>query len=223
MSASLLGLTLALAVFDWLAAEKHWRRIHFILKPAVLLALIAWFSINTGWKGAALWFGLGLVCSLLGDVILELPERFFLPGLVAFLLAHVFYIVGFSQSPLVWIPSALVVGLAVLGAFAFVLSRLRQGLAHIEGGKRMLFPVIAYSLTISVMLASAWLCLCRPAWSTGAALAAGAGAFLFFCSDSLLAYDRFVHPFPHRELLVMGCYHLGQIGIVAGVILAGLG
>ncbi len=220
MPAILLVLTLLLAVVDWAAAEKHWRRVHFICKPATLLALIAWFSSATGWGGFNLWFGLGLVFSLLGDVNLLFPDRLFMPGLAAFLLAHVLYIIGFNQSPLLPAPLALGVVALVIGAFAFVYSRLRSGLAHLAGGRRMLLPVNFYMVTISLMLISAWLCLFRPAWPWQAALAAGLGALLFFFSDSLLAYNRFVRTTPHHDLLVMSSYHLGQIGIAGGVILA---
>jgi uncharacterized membrane protein YhhN len=164
-----------------------------------------------------------LVFSLLGDVSLLFPERLFVPGLAAFLLAHILYIVGFNQSPLVLqLPQMLAVLALAVGGFVLMFSRLWPGLAHIEGGRRMLLPVIFYSVTISLMVVSAWLCLFRPAWPVNAALAAGLGALLFFFSDSLLAYNRYVRKTAHHNLLVMSAYHLGQIGIVAGVILAGL-
>jgi len=221
MATALLGMTLALAAVDWAAAEKNWRRLHYFFKPAALLAMIAWFSVAAGWGRANLWFGLALVFSLLGDINLLFPERLFLPGLASFLLAHVLYIVGFNQAPLVLqAPQALAVLALAAGAFGFVFGRLWSGLAHIAGGRRMLLPVIFYSVTISLMVVSAWLCLFRPAWPLNAALAAGLGALLFFCSDSLLAYNRFVKQTAHHDLLVMSAYHLGQIGIIAGVILA---
>jgi uncharacterized membrane protein YhhN len=223
MATVLLLLTLGAAGVDWAASEKDWRRLHFIFKPAVLLLMIAWFSVAVGWGGGNLWFGLALVFSLLGDVNLLFPGRLFMPGLAAFLLAHILYIVGFSQAPLVLqLPQMLAVLALAIGAFVFVFSRLWSGLAHIEGGRRMLLPVIFYSVTITLRVVSAWLCLFRPAWPVNAALAVGLGSLLFFCSDSLLAYNRYVRKTAHHDLLVMSAYHLGQIGIVAGVILAGL-
>jgi uncharacterized membrane protein YhhN len=219
MGSALLALTLALAVVDWAAAEKNWHAVHFFCKPATLLALIAWFSVAAGWSGANLWFGLALVFSLLGDVALMFPERLFMPGLASFLLAHIFYIAGFNQGALSLNPLALVVAVLAVGAFGFVFSRLRAGLVGSPAGRRMLLPVAIYSITISLMVVSAWLCLFRPAWPLNAALAAGVGALLFFCSDSVLAYNRFVRETPHHDLLVMSAYHLGQIAIIAGVVL----
>lgn len=219
MGTTLLALTLALAVVDWAAVERNWRAVHFFCKPATLLALIAWFSVAAGWGGANLWFGLALMLSLLGDVNLLFPGRLFLPGLVAFLLAHIAYIVGFSQGLLSLNALALVIVGVAVGAFAFVFSRLRAGLLGSAEGRRMLLPVVIYSITLSLMVISAWLCLFRPAWPLNAALAAGIGALLFYCSDSLLGYNRFVRETPHHDLLVMSAYHLGQIAIIAGVVL----
>ena len=41
----------------------------------------------------------GLAFSLLGDVALMFPEKWFTAGLVAFLTAHVFYILAFKPGP----------------------------------------------------------------------------------------------------------------------------
>src|ERR1035437_5377631 len=99
METILLVLTFILAVFDWVATEKNWHKVRLFSKPATLMALIAWFSAAAGWNGANLWFGLALVFSLLGDVNLMFPDRLFLPALLSFMLAHVFYIAGFNQGP----------------------------------------------------------------------------------------------------------------------------
>ena len=40
---------------------------------------------------------LGLLLSLLGDIALLWPQQGFLPGLMAFLLAHIAYIVAFTR------------------------------------------------------------------------------------------------------------------------------
>jgi uncharacterized membrane protein YhhN len=222
MPTVLLVLTLALAAADWAAAENKWRRLHLVFKPATLLALIAWFSLAAGWGSGNTWFGLALVCSLLGDIILLFPGRFFVLGLAAFLLAHLAYVIGFNQAPLALNYLALVPLAGLVCGDIFVVRLLRPGLARIEGGRGMLLPMVAYGIIISLMAISAWLCLFRPAWPANAALAAGVGALLFFCSDSLLVYNRIVRQTPHRDLWVLSAYHLGQVGIIAGVILAGL-
>ena len=219
METILLVLTFILAVFDWVATEKNWHKVRLFSKPATLMALIAWFSAAAGWNGANLWFGLALVFSLLGDVNLMFPDRLFLPGLLSFMLAHVFYIAGFNQGPLPLNLLSLVIAGVVAGAGALIFGRVRVGLVRTPEGRRMRVPVLVYSTVISLMLISAWLCLLRPGWPLDAALAASVGALLFFISDSVLAYNRFVGKTPHSDLLVMGTYHLGQIAIIAGVVL----
>jgi uncharacterized membrane protein YhhN len=59
----------------------------------------------------------------------------------------------------------------------------------------------------------------RSGWQVQAALAVSLGAVLFFISDSILAWDRFVNPLSNARLKNMVTYHLGQIGIILGAIL----
>ena len=73
------------------------------------------------------------------------------------------------------------------------------------------------------MMLSAWLCLLRPEWPTAGGWLAAIGATLFVASDTLLAYGLFVRRLEHGDLLVMVAYHLGQAGILAGVLLRFLG
>jgi uncharacterized membrane protein YhhN len=215
MPTVLLCLTLAFAAADWLAVEFFWRRVHFIAKPGALIALIGWFSLTAGWEGPNLWFGLGLVLSLLGDVSLMNPDRFFMPGLGFFLFAHVSYIIGFNQGPLPLHPLGLVFLVVIVGFDFWLLRRL----VSFPTGRRMAAPVGVYTVAISLMALSALLCLLRSNWSLPGAAVASVGAVLFVLSDSVLAYNRFVSRTPHDELVVMISYHLAQVGIVLGLIL----
>ena len=131
------------------------------------------------------------------------------------MLAHVCYIIGFNQDSLpqsYW-------GLAFLVIILAVDIRLFPRYIASPESLKLAAPIGIYSLTISIMVLSAMLCLLRPQWSLSGAIAAILGAWLFFVSDNLLAYNRFVKPTPHSEFLVMSTYHLGQIAIIAGVIL----
>lgn len=208
---------LALAIVDWAASWRAWNAIRWLSKPAVLVLLIAWFTQVGNWRGDLIWFGLGLVFSLLGDVLLMLPPRFFLPGVGAFALAHVAYTVGFWQLPLAprWqlILPALLIGLV----FWLLNRRIDRGLRR-HGETSMRAPVIVYAVLISLMWFSAMSTLFRPAWQPAMALLCSVGAGLFFISDSLLAENRFVSPLPAADLLVMFTYHLGQILMIAGVL-----
>ena len=60
------------------------------------------------------------------------------------------------------------------------------------------------------MLLSALITLFRPEWQPLHAMMAAIGAALFFTSDSLLGYDRFVRKLKHGQSYVHLTYHLGQ-------------
>jgi len=87
------------AVLEALALWKQWLKLEYLAKPAVMIILFLWLWTSTGLNGASLWFGIGILLSLAGDVFLLISlDRLFLAGLVAFLLAHLAYLVGFNRS-----------------------------------------------------------------------------------------------------------------------------
>ena len=44
------------------------------------------------------------------------------------------------------------------------------------------------------------------------------GALLFYVSDAVLGWTRFVHDVPHGRVVVMTTYHLGQAGLILALI-----
>src|SRR6266542_5398982 len=90
-------IALMFAALESLALWKKWPRLEYLAKPAVMVVLFLWLWSSTGLSGAPLWFGLGILLSLTGDVLLMISlDRLFLAGLVVFLLAHVAYLIGFN-------------------------------------------------------------------------------------------------------------------------------
>lgn len=212
---------LAALIFAALTALATWKQnrgLEFVVKPAVMILLIAYVWISAGVQGALLWFALGMFFSLVGDVLLLWLDRFFLAGLAAFLLAQAAYIIGFNSpaSPVsMWgLVLALVVGLGT----ARVLRKILSALAA-KGQARMKIPVTVYGVVIALMLLSAMLKLDDPAWKTGASALVAMGAFLFFMSDIVLAWLKFVTPIPNGRVINIGLYHLGQVCIAAGVVM----
>ena len=206
------------AVLEGLALQKNWFKLEWVAKPAVMLCLFVWLFTTVGLSGATLWFGLGILLSLLGDVLLMISlDRFFLYGLVAFLVAHVFYIIGFN-SPIPAI-SAWSVILAILIGWggARVIRRILTSVVA-SGNIRMRLPIIVYGVVISLMLLSAMIKLNDLSWNAGAALLVALGAFLFYISDVILAWHKFVAPIQHGRIYNIAAYHLGQIILIAGVI-----
>ncbi len=191
------------SVFLTITAEYSNRRLLvYIFKPLTtsLIILVAFgFSENIDPFYQSM-IVLGLCFSLAGDVFLMLPSDRFIPGLVSFLIAHLFYIAAFSIGiePVnsIWLP-------AVFMIYAIVLL---QVLAPHLG--RMKFPVLVYATIIAIMgwqAVERWLQIAE----TGALLAM-LGAVSFIVSDSALAYDRFVRKFKSARAMVLITYFLAQ-------------
>ena len=204
------------AILDWIATFKEWRRAEIFAKPSVMIFLFLGLYAETRLHGALLWFGIGILFSLIGDVLLLSPDRLFLPGLVAFLLAHIAYIVGFNNEVVVfgaW--DVFLVAMILLAAFR-ILQRLILALQS-KGMNRLILPVEVYGLTISTMLFFAMRTIANSNWQAGEAGLVSIGAFLFYISDSILAWNRFVSPIKNGRLLNIIAYHLGQIALIIGM------
>jgi uncharacterized membrane protein YhhN len=215
-----LWLTVGLMAVDWVDTGFKLKKIRLLSKPGALVMLIIWFSIMGGWHGKLIWFGLGLVFSLLGDIFLLRADRAFLFGLSAFLVGHLCYIIGFNTSAFHWHPAFLVM-VAGVGLVAFLIGRhILRGLKRGATYSRMKKPILAYMTVIGLMVLSALACFFRPAWSLPAALLSTVGAASFLASDSILASDRFVRQRWWAAVTLMITYHLGQIFIIAGALLA---
>ncbi len=209
--------SLAAAILDWIAVAREWRWLEYIAKPAVMVILLAWITTSLPLNGAPTWFALGVICSLIGDVMLVLPRVQFIPGLVAFLLAHVAYIAGFNQT----LPALSLPGVLIALLVAVIAWRIYRRLAESIRQKHPALgaPVLIYSVAITIMLISALLTMFKADWLRQAAVLAAMGALFFFISDSLLSWNRFVSPTRYGRLPEIITYHLGQLMIITGVIL----
>jgi alkenylglycerophosphocholine hydrolase len=209
---------LVFAALESLALWKRWLCLEYLAKPSVMIILFLWLWISTGLSGASLWFGLGILLSLTGDILLMISlERLFMAGLAAFLLTHLAYLIGFDISvPEIsaWgIFLAVMVGLGGIRIIRRILTTLAA-----SGQGRMRMPIIIYGVIISLMLLSAMMKLTDLTWNANAAALASAGAFLFYISDIILAWHKFVAPIKNGRIINIGSYHLGQITLIAGVI-----
>lgn len=211
-------LAVLFAGMEALAISKGWRRVEYIAKPAVIVALIAALFAGTGLQGSAFWFGLGLFFSLLGDVsLLSSSGKMFLAGLIFFLLTHICYLIGFRQpllAPSAW---SLVLIFVILLNAVRLLRRIVSSM-RARDLERLVYPVIVYGLVISLMLYAAMATLSDHNWDVGAAFLVSIGAFLFWLSDLMLAWNKFVAPLRTGRLLNVAAYHTGQICLIAGVI-----
>jgi alkenylglycerophosphocholine/alkenylglycerophosphoethanolamine hydrolase len=210
-------LAIVFAALEAYATNKGLTKIEYFAKPAVMVCLFIWLYLTTGLKGAAFWFGIGILCSLTGDVLLLWLDRMFIYGLTAFLFAHIAYIIGFKDEfamASIWSVLLLVMlGVSALRVMRRIILSIRT-----KGQPRLVVPVIVYSIVITVMLLAAMITLTDLTWKAGASLLVSAGAFLFYISDLMLAWNKFVIPIKNGRMLNIGLYHVGQIMLIAGVV-----
>ena len=156
----------------------------------------------------------GLAFSMAGDCFLMFPG-FFIPGLVSFLIAHLFYIALFKQGT-GWFPSRRAL-LITLGFGAAMYAFLFNGLNPV-----LKIAVAAYVVVIALMAAQAIgrAVVVRDRASIGVAVGAG----FFMLSDALLATNKFAMPLPMAQFCVLATYYVAQILIACNAVpvIAGL-
>lgn len=176
--------------------------IHYAFKPLTMIMIIslAWERVTMQPSAYGYLILSGLCLSLLGDIFLMLPAKFFRPGLLAFLAAQVLYILAFGLDLKGLAFSPLLIILAYAGVvYLFLYKSL---------GKHR-WPVLFYVLAISGM---AWLALSRHlGLLERSSLLAAIGALLFLFSDSINAVNRFKKPFWLAQILILGTYFAAQL------------
>jgi uncharacterized membrane protein YhhN len=212
-------IAVAFALLDWYAAWKENRYLLVVAKPLTVIFMMLWSLQVSGWEGAMLFFGLGLFFSFGGDIALLFPARWFLPGLVSFLVAHIMFIIGFSQQmpPLSMFSAGIAIIIGLTGAR--ILKVVRAGIAKMPGSKLLMPASVVYGMALAIMLLSAMLTFFNDQWSIAASLCAAIGGSLFFISDTTLSLDRFVKKMKHGRFWVHVTYHLGLFGILSGALL----
>jgi uncharacterized membrane protein YhhN len=188
----------------------------FAFKPLATLAIIA-FALtraDTAWvRAQRRWVVAGLAFSLAGDVALLWPQRGFVAGLVAFLVAHLCYLVAFTRdarfvraAPWAFAAYGLVAGGLLARLWSDVPPALRA-------------PVLAYVACLAAMAAQAAARARALRATPQAALArrAAIGGALFVCSDALLAFNRFSVPLPAASLWILASYWTAQWCIAASL------
>ena len=190
--------------------------LQIICKPLIIPAVIGYFDsqIKNITKGVAKWVLFALLFSLLGDVLLMFQEKnsiFFLLGLSAFLIAHIFYIIFFYnvrvKENVKGKPWLLVVAVIY---YAALINLLSPYLADMK------IPVLIYGVVISFMFMLAMHMLFIKNKPAGKWMMSG--ALFFVLSDSILAINKFYQPFEAAGVLIMLTYGLAQLFIVVGAI-----
>jgi uncharacterized membrane protein YhhN len=147
---------------------------------------------------------IGLLFCLAGDVCLALPgDKLFRAGLVAFLVGHVFYAIGFTYL----IPASNWLLPGALPFWVFSLLVFRWLRPHL---KAMLIPVVVYILVITVMASGAWAVFSGSSFSIGGRGLIFLGASLFYLSDVFVARNQFIKGEFINRLIGLPLYYFGQ-------------
>ncbi|HET7379922.1 MAG TPA: lysoplasmalogenase [Gaiellales bacterium] len=203
----LLALTAAIAVVDWIAVVHDSTRLEYAAKPLVMVGLILVALALTPVSNVERWFFVGaLALGLVSDVFLMLPGDLLLPGLVAALVEHIAYIAGFRARTLdvTWLVIGAIIALASAAVFVPIYYRALR-----RKQPKLVAPVLAYVAVFVVMVTSAG--------GTGS-LVALAGALLFYYSDALLGWYRFVGPLSWGRPANIVAYHAGQALLVLSLV-----
>jgi uncharacterized membrane protein YhhN len=193
---------LAIANGAW--ALDH-RVLLFVFKPLTTLLIIAHaWRRGTDTPSVRRFVLAGLWLSLVGDVALLWPQQGFVPGLVAFLIAHVLYIVAFTRE------HRFAAQPAALAAYALIAATI---LALLWGTipPALRIPVAAYVLALTLMAAqSAVIGLGAQGDDVRRARGLMIGGALFMASDTVLAVNRFALPVPAAGLWILSTYWVAQ-------------
>lgn len=209
-------LFICIVLAELIAVSMDSKPFEYLFKPAIMLSLGIYFFKKTAEiinKKQRNRVFLGAFFSLLGDVFLMFAGGFIF-GLAAFLTAHIFYISAFYLDNNGFIFKKRDRFAAATGILAYGVVFLSFVLPKVSSA--LLMPVAAYGLTILTMLLTAlnrWKSVENTTFKWVLI-----GAILFVISDSLLAINRFVQPFPLSGIGIMLTYSVGQFFIIKGVL-----
>lgn len=175
-------------------------------KPAASAMFVGVAIALGAWRTPyGVWIAIGLVLGAGGDVaLLSSAKRWFLVGLSLFLAGHIAYVVAFATmaTPKTWLTPMAVVPMVALSAALWWLWRYL-------GSYRP--AVIAYIVTITVMLIAALAVMISGELSRGRGALILTGAVLFAVSDLAVARDKFIASGFENRAWGLPTYYAGQL------------
>lgn len=194
----LLILTFSILYIFFILNEPQIVKLIFKLIPMILIIFYAVNNLPGMVQRTHYFILIGLLFSAVGDATLH----WFIIGLSAFLIGHLFYISAFiGELSFSWLRLSFIIP---LGVFSFWIgSHLIDGLEQ-QNETTLIIPVLIYIIAIMFMGLFAIL--------TGNTLAS-IGSILFIISDSILAWNKFIEPIMYSNIFIMGSYYAAQFSI----------
>jgi alkenylglycerophosphocholine/alkenylglycerophosphoethanolamine hydrolase len=188
-------LTSALYIFE-IRPEHQAFKFFFKLIPMWLILYYAYSHMPPAKKRINWLMLAGLFFGMLGDGLIM---YWFVLGLAAFLIGHLFYTAGFLvQWRFSWLRFSSIVPIAI---YSFIMGRELVISLMEQNNAGLVVPVLFYIIVISLM---GWSAIMTG--NTGAII----GSFLFLISDSILSWNLFVSPISYADILIMTTYYSAQ-------------
>lgn len=207
--------------------------VRFFSKPLLMIVLVALYvqAVAGKWNKVHKLITAAFAFSWVGDValmfvgnsgetVMGLPKNpnFFLVGLGGFMITHVLYAVAFThvsnKQTKAILPGRFWVVVPLFIYMAAFLSVLVPAIYENELTKPFLAPVLVYSTAIATMVLLSMNRYHRVNDKSFALVFCGALLFMF--SDTLIAVNKFIHPFASSGIFIMILYIAGQYLIGKG-------
>ncbi len=203
-------------IIEIIAEYFEYGLLRYCVKPLLMPVLSVFFysEVKSNFNSFAKKILAALVFSWAGDVFLMFPD-YFLPGLVSFLIAHVFYILAFYENRKTN-PQQRSFSTTFLFPLPFLYFSILMFSSIFPYLKEMAIPVAVYTAVITVMGISA--ALRKGSVNNESYVYVLLGAIIFMLSDSTIAVNKFMYngDFPYARIIIMVTYLLAQYLIVRG-------
>jgi len=212
---------------DWLAVACRWVKLKPFTKPIAMLVLILWTLNRVGWEmdPFVIMLVLAQLFGLAGDIFLLFTHRWFMWGLLSFLIGHCFYLGIMAtliidqerivlSGGLVWrVVVCALAWLVFLFCFYFVFG---PAYKKRNANNFMWIAVQVYLWILSGLVVAALFILLMYPFYLWMSILLPLGAVLFLTSDVLLATNRFIQEFKFAQLWVRITYHVAQLFLACG-------
>ena len=151
------------------------------------------------------FFLIGLICSALGDFLLDYDRiNWFIFGLGAFLFAHVFYLLSFKPISLTLLKKR-VIYLFIYSIYGLVMFTM---IASSLG--TLFIPVLIYMSVLLLMGITSLISEKSNKWLI-------IGGLSFIISDSILGVNKFYYSVENAHVYIMISYYFAQYALVKGI------
>jgi uncharacterized membrane protein YhhN len=220
-----LGIFFIVAIIEVFGEFKDNTKIIYNTKPILMPLLILFYIFGvieaTSITRVNWLIVVALIGGMGGDIFLMLKDedKWFLPGMISFLINQIFYIISFFLSITdytafnLW---GLFLIIPVLLILVFTVPR------FIKNTGSMRIPVIVYMVALLLMHISALLRISDSRLQGLPFVLIFIGSLSFTFSDALIATNKWAGEFKNARVIIISTYILAQFYIVLGALLTSL-